>query len=111
MPLEELLEHFIEVRRAKAQVEASLQDLQTQILQIYEADGLKEKVVGDRHFLKIEVPVWKTTLDDARKLNATEMVEQLNKAKLKLLHEQGIEIPGRTLSSHIRVYGSKDLEL
>jgi hypothetical protein len=111
MLLEELLERFVETRQAKAQVEASLQDLQARILQIYEEGKLKEKIVGDRRFLKIEVPVWKTSLEEARKLNATEMVEQLNKTRLKRLHEQGVEIPGRTISAHIRVYGPKDREL
>lgn len=111
MLLEQLLERFVETKQAIAQLEASLQDLQAQILQRYEEGGLKEKIVGDCRYLRVERAFWKTPLEEARKLNATEMVEQLNRARLKLLYEQGVEIPGRTISAFIRVYGLKGLEL
>jgi hypothetical protein len=101
--LEELVDQYLEVKRAREEMEASYKSLVAQILSILDREQVKEKVVGNRRVLKIARPIFKTTIEQARELKATEMVEQVNNEILNLLHKQGIEVPGTTISTYIRV--------
>ena len=103
MSLEEMLDHYVEARHVQEEAEAFAKRLGVCILQALEREQLSVKVVHDHRMLKVERTDFKPTLEQARLLKATEVVEQVNKEKLKRLHQQGVEIPGTVTSTFIRV--------
>jgi hypothetical protein len=105
--LEKLLDQYLEAKQAQEEVEAFVKQLGASLLDILEKEDVKEKFVSGHKILKVVRTTFKTTLVQARVLKATETVEQVNKAMLKQLHQQGVEVPGVTTTAYVQVTEEK----
>lgn len=101
--MEELLESYLKAIQEQENLDASIHVLRTEMQQRLDAEGIKGKVVGDYSVTKVTRTNFKPTLQQAKELTATKIVEQIDTAALKRLHEQGIEIPNTTTTSFVMV--------
>lgn len=91
--IEKLLEARLKADQQIEELQASISVINTEMIARLDVAGEKAKVVGDYTVSKVTRLNFKPTIDQARELAATKMVEQVDTQALRRLHDTGVEIP------------------
>lgn len=100
---EQLLDKYLKGQYAIEELEASLSVIKDELSSRLDAEHLKGKVIGNYAVSKVSRTNFRPTLEQAKELAATKMVETVDTAALKRLFDQGVPIPNTTTATYVMV--------
>ncbi len=101
--LDQLLETYLNTLHEQETIEATVKVIRDEMALRLDKEGKKGTVVGDYSITKVIRTNFRPTIEQARELAATVMVESIDMQALRRLHDQGVTIPNTTQTEFVLV--------
>lgn len=100
---DQLLDSYLKALQQQEELEAAISVIKDEMITRLDAEKVKGKVVGGYSVTKVTRVNFRPTIEQARELAATKIVESLDTAALKRLHDEGVEIPNTSVTTFVSV--------
>lgn len=102
---DQLINLYEQMQADAEEVASALSEIRDLLKIRLESKNLKSSVIGEYSITLYSTTRFKTTVEQARELAATDIIteEKINTKRLKTLADAGVNVPGQEVSENIRI--------